>query len=370
LVSISLCMIVKNEEAVIARCLTSVRALVDEIVVVDTGSSDRTKEIVRTFTDRVYDFPWIDDFAAARNASFAYASKDFVMWLDADDVLRGEDAEAFAHLKEGLSLQVDAVSMRYNLAFDEAGHVTFFSRRERLVRRERGFRWVGAVHEYLEVGGNIVHSDVAVTHRPPPQDPDPDRNLRIYEARVRRGEALGPRDLYYFANECLDRGMYERAADLYRRFLDTGDCWIEDAIAAHGKLADCLARLGRADEALASTLNTFALDVPRPETCCRLGWYWMERSEWRRAIFWYRLAATLEPPAQPWSFTRTDMSTWLPHIQLCVCYDRLGEYRLAYEHNEMARSFRPSDPQVLHNKRYLETVRSQGPRAGEAATSA
>lgn len=70
MVTISLCMIVRNEEAVLERCLHSVCNVVDEIILVDTGSEDRTKEIARSYTDRIYDFAWSDDFAAARNFPF------------------------------------------------------------------------------------------------------------------------------------------------------------------------------------------------------------------------------------------------------------------------------------------------------------
>lgn len=79
MITVSLCMIVKNEEAVLERCLESVSDLVDEIVVVDTGSTDRTREIAEWFTGRVYDFQWIDDFAAARNYAFSLAEKDYCM---------------------------------------------------------------------------------------------------------------------------------------------------------------------------------------------------------------------------------------------------------------------------------------------------
>ena len=74
MVTISLCMIVKNEERILARCLDSVKDLVDEIVIVDTGSADATRRIAQTYTDRVYDFTWIDDFSAARNFAFSKAN--------------------------------------------------------------------------------------------------------------------------------------------------------------------------------------------------------------------------------------------------------------------------------------------------------
>ena len=73
MISISLCMIVKNEELVLGRCLDSVKNLMDEIIIVDTGSTDKTKEIASLYTNKIYDFPWINDFAAARNFSFSKA---------------------------------------------------------------------------------------------------------------------------------------------------------------------------------------------------------------------------------------------------------------------------------------------------------
>ena len=79
MITISLCMIVKNEEAVLARCLESVKDVVDEIIIVDTGSTDKTKQIAYRYTQNVYDFEWIDDFSAARNYSFSKATKDYQM---------------------------------------------------------------------------------------------------------------------------------------------------------------------------------------------------------------------------------------------------------------------------------------------------
>ncbi len=129
--TISLCMIVRDEEDVLGRCLESVADLVDEIIIVDTGSKDHTKEIAAKYTDKIFDFPWIDDFAAARNQSFSRANCDYCMWLDADDVLTEPDRQKFAQLKAGLPPDVDVVMMRYNTGFDERGHVTFSYDRER-----------------------------------------------------------------------------------------------------------------------------------------------------------------------------------------------------------------------------------------------
>ena len=84
---LTLCIIVKNEEATLLRTLESVKGVVDEIVLVDTGSGDRTREIARESGARVYDFEWCDDFAAARNESLKHARGDWILVLDADEVL-------------------------------------------------------------------------------------------------------------------------------------------------------------------------------------------------------------------------------------------------------------------------------------------
>ena len=83
--TLSLCMIVKNEESCLDRCLKSVSTFVDEIIIVDTGSTDNTIDIARRYIARVFEIPWEDDFAAARNISLQYAEKDWILILDADE---------------------------------------------------------------------------------------------------------------------------------------------------------------------------------------------------------------------------------------------------------------------------------------------
>ena len=95
---ISLCMIVKNEEAYLEECLTSVKDLVSEIIIVDTGSTDKTKEIAKKFGAKIIDFTWIDDFAAARNASIKQATGDWILVLDADEVIAKKDFETIKTL--------------------------------------------------------------------------------------------------------------------------------------------------------------------------------------------------------------------------------------------------------------------------------
>ncbi|AFC32431.1 hypothetical protein PM3016_5751 [Paenibacillus mucilaginosus 3016] len=354
MITISVCMIVRNEQATIARCLDSVRSAVDEIVIVDTGSTDATLEIIGAYTDKMIHFPWIDDFAAARNESFRHASCDYILWLDADDVMAPEDAEALRELKQRLDLSVDSVTMPYLLSFDEQGNAVQSLRRNRLVKRARQFRWIGCVHEYLEVSGNILHSGIAVRHQPVERPGRSGRNLSIYERKLASDQPFTPRDRYYYANELKDHGRWEKAAEQYELFLSEGLGWEEDCIQACGKLADCYHELRQPDRFADSALRSFRYGAPRAEMCCRLGYHFLEGGRLDAAVFWYGTAAQLERPASRWAILNEACWTWLPHLQLCVCYDRLGEYARAYEHNKQALAYLPEDPRMLANQAYLE----------------
>lgn len=351
--SISLCMIVRDEEDSLGRCLASVKDAVDEIIIVDTGSTDRTKEIAASFGAIIYDFEWIDNFAAARNYSFEQATKTFILWLDADDVLEPKDLARLKALKEKEVLPYDSVTMDYHLTFDHNDNPIFSLKRNRLVRRSRGFRWIGPVHEYLAVSGHTYHSDIAVTHRKERRHTD--RNLRIYLKRLESGEEFSPRDQYYFANELRDHARLQEAVDWYEKFLESGLGWVEDEIAACMKQADCCGRLLQPDRQIASLLRTLSYDLPRAEFCCQLGAVFLEQKRYQQAIYWFTQATQLEKPKNMMGATDQAAWTWLPHLQLTVCYDRIGERDKAIEHHSIARNYNPKHPSIVYNEKFFNS---------------
>lgn len=353
MVSISLCMIVKNEEEVLARCLDTVHDLVDEINIVDTGSEDKTVEIAKQYTDRVFFFEWTGKFKDARNESFRHATKDYIFYMDADDVLLEEDREKFKKLKESLDPSVDSVSMYYNAGTDEFGNVTLQYRRNRIVKRKRNFKWKGDVHNYLEVFGHIINSDVAITHKKTQHAVG--RNLSIYQTKIDNGDEFTPRDYFYYGNELRENGHYEKAIENYTKNINRPDGWIEDKVYACINRADCYRFIGDSTNELASLMESFRFSkTPRPETCSRIGYHFHAKKEWKPAIYWYDLATKLENDPNKWSFTYPAYATWYPHLQLCVCYYQLKDYQKSYEHNEEARKYRPEDERVLANKILLE----------------
>lgn len=355
--TISLCMIVKNEEDVIGRCLGSAADLVDEIVVVDTGSTDRTKEIAAEYTDRLYDFTWIDDFAAARNYAFSLANGDYCMWLDADDVLLEPDRLEFGRLKAALSPATDVVMMRYNTGFDEKGGVTMSYYRERIIKNNAGMRWKGAVHEAVEATGRVEYSECAVTHRKL-RPADPARNLRIFEGLLERGVALDPRQQFYYGRELYYHKRYADAVGVFEAFLDQGRGWLENNIDACRHCAYCRYGLGQNEKALQSLLRSLAYDLPRAEVCCEIGRHFFDREQYPLAIHWYERALDCRRGDDRGGFVSPDAYGYVPCIQLCVCHSRMGDNERAARCNERAAGFKPDAPAVAHNRDYFAGLRT------------
>ena len=145
-VTLSLCMIVKDEERTLERCLNSVKSFINEIIIVDTGSKDKTKEIAKGFNAKIYDFKWINDFAAARNFSFRKATSDYILWLDGDDFINSEDITKIENLLEHLDTSYDYISGEYILARNNEGKVSSVLRRNRIVKREKETRWMEKIN--------------------------------------------------------------------------------------------------------------------------------------------------------------------------------------------------------------------------------
>ena len=199
--TLSLCMIVKNEEQFIEQCLQSVKGLVDEIVIVDTGSTDKTKEIASRFTRRIYDFVWCDDFSAARNVSLNHATGDWILVLDADERVAIQDHSMIKHLissvsvdtrgflltqrnyfktREDLQLgtvkdfnitaggaELDFVSTKGDTYDESKGNACWLpSQIVRLFRRSDKVVFSGRVHEdvSLSLNGKIIPAAVPIHH--------------------------------------------------------------------------------------------------------------------------------------------------------------------------------------------------------------
>jgi glycosyltransferase involved in cell wall biosynthesis len=350
-------MIVKNEEQYLDRCLRSIADLVDEIIIVDTGSLDQTKAIAKKYTDKVIDFNWIQDFSAARNYAFEQATKQYQMWLDADDYIKAEDQAILKRLKNSLSADVDVVMAKYAVSFDETGNCTMMYFRERLLKRSANFQWSGRVHEVITPAGKIEYTDFTVTHGKIDED-DPDRNLDIYKRMLNDGLLFTSRDTYYYARELYYHGNYQAAIKEIETYLNKHDGWVEDNISSCTILALCYYALGDSNNALQSYLRSFQFGKPRADICCSVAKHFFDRSEWNTAIFWYKSALTLAKGERD-GFIYEDSHGFVPFIQLCVCYDRLGDRQKAEIYNTLAGRCKPSHSSFLDNKAYFDRLKQE-----------
>lgn len=353
--TISLCMIVKNEEQHIARCLDSVAELVEEIIIVDTGSTDRTVEIVSSYTSKVYSYPWKDDFSDARNFSFSKASMDYCMWMDADDILEEAEKEKFLQLKQSLAPDTDIVMMKYNTSFDEAGKPSFSYFRERWIRNCAQYRWSGAVHEVITPSGRIIYSDIAISHKKLTAG-DADRNLKIYQKMIAGGKKLEPRHQYYYGRELYYHGQYAEAVSVLEQFLLSAEGWKENKIEACSICAKCYYQMGQEQNALYILLRSMSFDLPRAELCCEIGKYFLEHENFHNAIYWYETALHTSKNEYAGGFILPDCYDYIPFLQLCVCYDKLGDKKRAREYNERAGACKPYSQAYLYNKQYFESL--------------
>ncbi|MEW6172554.1 MAG: glycosyltransferase [Bacillota bacterium] len=165
--SLSLCMIVRNEEACIASCLESVRDLVREMIIVDTGSVDGTRELAERFGARIYSFLWNGDFAAARNYSLTHATCDWILVLDADEVLEPVSPETLAALLEAPEVEGYFVHIQSRLDDGSAAK----DKVVRLFRNKPVYRFTGAIHEQVagaikqyNNGKGLALSDLVIHH--------------------------------------------------------------------------------------------------------------------------------------------------------------------------------------------------------------
>lgn len=349
--SLSVCLIVRDEEEVIARCLGCVADFADEIIVVDTGSADGTVNCSRAFTDKVFFFEWKDDFSAARNFAFDKATCDYVMWLDADDIVTEDNRRKIKRLVSAADF--DIVFLPYAVAFEE-DEPTFIYYRERIFRRSGNYRFCGAVHEAVAPRGKQIYSDAAIYHKKV-KEGDPFRNLGIYQKQIARGICLDERSLFYYGRELYFNKMYRECIAVLEGFL-SGDGWEVNKAEACVNLYGAYTALGDKKSALNALTNSFLYSAPRSDACCLLGAFFMEENAASRAIYWYQRALECNDDGKNGGFVNLDYCGFIPNMQLCVLYDKLGDKEKAQSYNEAAGKLKPHNKNYLYNKKYFQTL--------------
>lgn len=221
---LSVCLIVRNEEANIRSCLESVRSIARQVIVVDTGSTDQTREIAEAAGAEVHDFAWCDDFSRARNYSLEQANQPHILVLDADERL---DAESLPALRDYLEQSQEAAGRVRLHNLDEADDVQTVGEITRLFPNSVDWRYSGRIHEQLTAGGlppRTVSTEVVIRHHGYTEaavraNRKAERNLRLLLLELEQ-QPDNPYLHYQIGKTCYVDKRYRQAAEHFQAAVD------------------------------------------------------------------------------------------------------------------------------------------------------
>ena len=343
--SLSLALIAKNEAKNINRLLDSVEGCFDEIVLVDTGSTDETKALAEARECKVFDFIWVNDFAKARNFAFAQATCDFVMWLDLDDVLCNRD-EFIAWRNDAMEFR-DMWLATYHYASDEQGVPQVSFVRERVFKRSNNPVWQYPVHEGILAKPGWV-GDMArtwnVKHMRDAEDmkQDRSRNIQIIEG-LRQAGTLDARMTFYYGKELFENGEYHKAVEAFEDALKLPTLEPHDKLLSYQYAAYSAAVIGDQlkDEhaqakhaswhkAIGFAMDGLKLDPNRAEFNITIGDCYLKMGLLHNAVPAYAAAKVSFNPGGPSSVYQGPIFSFagcygeVPTVQLATIYLHMG----------------------------------------------
>jgi glycosyltransferase involved in cell wall biosynthesis len=327
--TVSLCMIVKNEQSNIANLLDLTCPTLEEVVIVDTGSTDSTINILREKQAqypnlKVENFTWIEDFSAARNFAFSKATQDWVFWMDGDDLVDPTELKRF---KDSFldDPTVDCWILDYVYSRYPNGSPQTVLGRERFLRRSKNPNWIGAIHETVAIWGlnQRYYGPLKIIHNQEGKVIDPDRNIRILESEFNKNPN-DPRTAYYYGKELFDR-VNPKGIEILNHFVSMPSKYWDDEINARFRLACHDLVNNRLTEALHHAEAIYHLDSSR----MRAEGYWIygrveqALQNHKIAIKWFERCLDGEP-GSPRVINR-EYYTWNPMFRLAECYRDLGD---------------------------------------------
>lgn len=343
--SLSVCMIVKNEERNVSDCLESIKDVADEIIVVDTGSIDKTKEVISKYDAQIFDFKWIDDFSAARNFSLSKATGDFICWLDADDIVENpEDIKAI--LKDG-DFKIFNFSIKYgDDIFSQA----------RLFRNYYNIKFSGRVHEYPVIDNlrikdtaiNVIHK--TVKHA---TEDRTDRNLRILKKEIKE-DPNNSRALFYLGNAYKEKCLWDEAIEIYRKYISVST-WRDEKWMAQKNIASILLWNKKYTEAIDELKRAIEIDDRWAESYYYIAecYFYLKNPE--KCIEWALKATEKEIPSSP-LWKEIPLYNEAPYRYLFASYGSLGQFDKAAYYCKIASEKAPDDQWLKERITYFENA--------------
>ena len=325
---ISAAVIVKNEEDVIERCCDVLNQFCDEIVIFDTGSTDRTKEIAASRRNvTIYESEHFNSgthfsdfrFGVAKNEAIRKCHGKWVIWWDADDFIDQHSAG----LIRQIAVETEEVAL---FTFQvEYGPLTF--EHCRLFRNGAGIEFDEdhSCHEYLTTLGNPNHSrrDVKIMHLPGTKRvSSSERNVAIMEKDHFERGMSDQRTLFYLANGYKEAGRHQEAVEFYGKYLDVSG-WEEERFFARYFMGQSLVVLGNYEGARKQALLSLTEDFRFAETYCLLGDLAFKEGDFERAQAWYQMAAATPVPTDSKLFMAKVLYSEYPMSKMSECHQSL-----------------------------------------------
>jgi len=345
--TVSLCMICKNEQNNIGLLLDDVCQVLEEVIIVDTGSTDNTLAILAEKSKqypnlRIEHFQWVDNFSAARNYSFSLATQDFIFWCDGDDRVDSKDLFKFKNWAL-VNPNVDCWLLDYIYSSFPDGSPQLTLGRERFLRRAMNPRWVGAIHEVIDINSfrQQYYNELKIVHNRGSKVIEPKRNLKILEAEFAKNPN-DPRTAYYYGKELFDH-VDNKGIEILEHYLTLPWRYYDDEVNARERLSRAYLALKDHGKAIRVANEIYHLDATRK----RAGFYWIygaveqDLQNYEIAIDWYE-RCVVEPPPPPRVLTM-EYYTWNPLRRISECYLKLNNYEQAVKHARMVKKLLPGD---------------------------
>ncbi len=351
--TLSVCLIVKNEELVLNRVLCCVKKFADEIIIVDTGSEDRTIEIAKKFTTKIYDYKWENDFAKARNFSFSKATCEYVMWIDADDFITDKNIEKIKLLKQNLN-KADVFMLKYSMGFNQSNQPTFSFFRERIIKRSLNLKWQGFVHEVVAPTGKIEYCEIEIEHRKVKKG-NPKRNLQIYRQALKNNLKFNARETYYYARELFYNGYLTSCLKQMKKFLKFENKFIGDIYGAYSIMAECLLIKNKPQNAIKLLLKFIENNSPNAEICCLFARCFNLQKNYNNAVFWFKSAINCEK--NNFGFSKSECENIIPYLELTRLYYLLGNVEKSIYYHKLCLQTDIHNKAVQHNIQFFNSLK-------------
>ncbi len=354
--SVGLYCIAKNEEQNLPRFRESLKDCFDQLVLVDTGSTDRTVELAKELGFEVHHFDWIDDFAAARNFALSKVTQEFSCWLDLDDVL--SNAEGFKQFKRDIMGLGDYWVANYNYSMDKAGKPTCTFIRERVVRMGRGLQWRYFLHEGIPPVGNAplrVQSTRLweVNHLRTDEDmkKDKSRNLKIIEGKAKQGK-LDPRMTYYYGKELFESGQPVESIPKFLEAASSPELELHDRILCHQYTGWAYMQCNQFQKAIEQANLGLMIAPHRAEFHVMIGDSHLKQNNFVNAIPFYHAAKNcmLDTGANHPIFYNAEAYKAYPANQLSRIYANIGKLDEAIEEAKLSARVGNHEGEILLNE--------------------